>query len=249
MGALVGHLRGIVAETFGAVEPETAEVALGPAAFRRLASAARKRASDDPETDRLWCAVFDAVGCGHGTALPGSHDPAFSTRRPGVRRPLHARSAAAPRFLGVEHRRADQLVGRRFFPLDPGRTMAVFPDLWARPVANNSATWSFDTLQRELAEDPASDYSMLPVCTVPVDWSRATPVLVDPGDLVAFSADHLHASIPNRTGRARISAETRTVSAADLEAGRGAPLPDAAGPETRLQLVFSNVRTGRPLTV
>jgi Phytanoyl-CoA dioxygenase (PhyH) len=52
-------------------------------------------------------------------------------------------------------------------------------------------------------------------------------ILPAPGEVLLFSGNQLHASIPNTSGRARFSVDFRTVSVPDLMAGRGAPLVDA----------------------
>ena len=51
-------------------------------------------------------------------------------------------------------------------------------------------------------------------------------MLPAPGEILLFSGNQLHASIPNRSGRARFSVDFRTVDVGDLMAGRGAPLVD-----------------------
>jgi hypothetical protein len=48
-------------------------------------------------------------------------------------------------------------------------------------------------------------------------------VLPAPGEVLLFSGNQLHASIPNTSGRARFSVDFRTVDLPDLMAGRGAP--------------------------
>ena len=53
-------------------------------------------------------------------------------------------------------------------------------------------------------------------------------VLPAPGEVLLFSGAHVHASIPNTSGRARFSVDFRTVDVADLTAGRGAPMVDVA---------------------
>jgi hypothetical protein len=52
-------------------------------------------------------------------------------------------------------------------------------------------------------------------------------ILPAPGEVLLFSGNQLHASIPNTSGRARFSVDFRTVNVPDLMAGRGAPLVDA----------------------
>jgi hypothetical protein len=58
---------------------------------------------------------------------------------------------------------------------------------------------------------PAQDLVMLPA----------------PGEVLLFSGNQLHASIPNTSGRARFSVDFRVVNVPDLMAGRGAVLVDA----------------------
>ena len=58
------------------------------------------------------------------------------------------------------------------------------------------------------------------------------PVMLEPGDIVAFSAQHLHASQPNTSDVARFNLECRTVSVADVSAGRAAPNTDGTAPHT-----------------
>lgn len=48
------------------------------------------------------------------------------------------------------------------------------------------------------------------------------------GEVLLFSGNHLHASTPNTSGRARFSVDFRIVNVPDLLAGTGAPLVDAA---------------------
>jgi hypothetical protein len=51
-------------------------------------------------------------------------------------------------------------------------------------------------------------------------------ILPAPGEVLLFSGNQLHASIPNTSGRARYSVDFRTVDVPDLMADCGAPLAD-----------------------
>lgn len=98
--------------------------------------------------------------------------------------------------------------------------MAIFPRAWDRPVVNDSAGWDSGRARSE------PGYPELPTAREPLDWGEALPLVAPTGTLIAFSATHLHATIPNTTEEARISSETRTVDRRDLLAGRGAPNVD-----------------------
>ena len=108
------------------------------------------------------------------------------------------------------------------WPVSADRTIGIFPALWNVPVCNNSAAWSYREFTQHLKADKDTKYPMLPHCANPPLISEAVPIVIDPGDIMAFSGAHLHCSIPNRSGVARISTETRTVSAHDLLYSRSA---------------------------
>lgn len=119
------------------------------------------------------------------------------------------------------------------FPITPERTMALFPTWFERPVANDSADWDFAEVTRRLRRDGRlAGYPRLPTATEPLAREDAVPVDIEPGDLMAFSGAHLHASVPNTTDKTRFSFEIRTVNIIDASAGRGAPNVDGKAPRT-----------------
>ncbi|MFC2255044.1 hypothetical protein ACETRX_36125 [Labrys portucalensis] len=63
-----------------------------------------------------------------------------------------------------------------------------------------------------------------------VDVGAVEPVVVEPGEVIAFSSAHAHAGVPNSTDFTRISLETRTLWIEDVAAGRGAPNVDGDAP-------------------
>lgn len=133
------------------------------------------------------------------------------------------------------------------YPVAPERTLAMFPTLFDRAVANDSAGWDFRELLRRLKhEGPDPDYPLLPLATDPLDWREALPISIEPGDLLCFSGAHLHASVPNATDRTRLSWELRTANADDVAAGRGAPNVDGRPVRTTYQL-FRGLVSGERL--
>jgi len=87
--------------------------------------------------------------------------------------------------------------------------------------------------------------TLVPQPTEPVEVAELR-VAIDPGDLLCFSGAHLHGGVPNRTGLARFSIETRTVDADDVAAGRGAPNVDGAAPRVAHEW-FHRVADDTPL--
>ena len=108
------------------------------------------------------------------------------------------------------------------FPVEPGATMEIWPGYFDRPVPNSSAEWDIDALRAA-----KGSYPLLPEASRPEE--EGDPVLIEPGELLCFSAAHLHASRPNRTGRTRISIDLRTVDVSDSP---GAPNVDGRARHT-----------------
>ena len=106
-------------------------------------------------------------------------------------------------------------------PITRERTIALYPAYWSRPLANTSASWD---LQR------VREMPLVPRPCEPVNADSEVRVVIEPGDLLCFSGAHLHASVPNTSGATRFSVEVRTVSAVDVQAGRGARNVDGEAP-------------------
>jgi hypothetical protein len=106
-------------------------------------------------------------------------------------------------------------------PITRERTIALYPAYWSRPLANTSATWDLERVR---------EMPTIPTPTEPVDADSEVRIVIEPGDLLCFSGAHLHASVPNTSGATRFSVELRTVTAEDVQAGRGAPNVDGEAP-------------------
>lgn len=120
------------------------------------------------------------------------------------------------------------------FELEAERTIAFYPQYWTRPLANNTASWSFEkymAARKEVHPERRSAYASAPNPTETVDESGVLKVVIQPGDVLAFASAHLHASVPNTTEAIRYSVEMRTIHQSDLQAGRAAPNVDNAATE------------------
>ena len=127
------------------------------------------------------------------------------------------------------------------WPISQKRTLAFFPDYFRKPLPNTTATWSFAEYNAARQAAPpghAPDYPAAPTPLAPPE-SAPVPVVVAPGDLLCFSAAHLHASVPNASDLVRFSVEIRSVNPDDVSAGRGAPNADCETPKIILGLFRS----------
>lgn len=126
------------------------------------------------------------------------------------------------------------------FPIQPGNTAILYPQYWDTPVDNNARGWDW----RLMKHDPA--YPPLPTARAALPESEAVPLMLEPGDLAAFSGAHLHATRPNRTDTPRFSADTRTVDPRHMASGLGAPDIDHA-PGQYAPSWFASFATGEKL--
>lgn len=123
-----------------------------------------------------------------------------------------------------------------------------YPDYFNRPIANNTATWSYqkyvEARQLKTAE-LKPDYQSVPGLLEGPVGAPFSPQL-DPGDLLCFSAAHLHGSNLNQSKLSRFSFETRTVNLDDIQSGKAAVNVDNASTEQMLKL-FHNMVDGSAL--
>lgn len=122
-------------------------------------------------------------------------------------------------------------------PITEGRTVALYPSFFSSPIANNSADWSIQKLRKN--RELNISYPQLPTVSLD-DLSEEdkkklnddmTPIVIEPGDVLVFSGEHLHGSVLNKTGLTRFSSEVRTVDAGDLYAKIGAVNVDGKCPD------------------
>ena len=218
---LVRYVRALLQEIFETDDPPTAESRLAAGEYRRLAVRARNRVATDQALARHWRDVL---------AVVGYHPESTWLDR--------IRLRVVPSRTDIDHRRLKALPAHRdtwgsgimaqinwwlpLYALQKTRTMLLWPQAFRDPVANNSAEWDFEEVKH--AE---RGYPLLPVARAYPKWP-ATPVLIDPGDVLAFSAAHLHAGVRDASGRTRFGIDSRTVWESDRLACRGAPNVDGA---------------------
>jgi len=235
-------------------DPPTAHLRIPPEDFALKVAALQMRHRKDPEIRAAWKAVLGEAGCAldalfwdwcHLRSLPpGDGHTARATR------PLepHRDTWSSNVYAQVNW-------WLTLFPLTEGRSMALYPDYWTRPLKNSSADWDLEEMRARARKDPVaararpkkSDYPVLPRPLEPVDTASELRLAIEPDDLLCFSGAHLHASVPNRTDWARFSLELRTVWTEDVRHGRGAPNLDGAAPHVAWGW-FKAVEDGTPLS-
>lgn len=222
VGKLTRRARTILSDVFATDDPPAAENRLSAPAFRRLALEARKVIGRDETIARQWRDTLASIGY-----LP---EDTWLDR---------IRLRAVPSRDDIDHPRLQALPPHRdtwgsgiaaqvnwwlpLYPLSDTRTMLLWPAAFRHPVANDSADWSFAEFRR----GSTAEYPLLPVARESPP-APALPVSIAPGQLLAFSAAHLHGGVRDASGTTRFGIDSRTVWDPDRRAGRGAPNVDCA---------------------
>jgi hypothetical protein len=118
------------------------------------------------------------------------------------------------------------------YELRSDNAMTFFPRYWNEPVKNSSSGYNYYLWNKQhrgahvtqyLKEDPRP----LPRPTEPLDMVPEVRLICPVGGIILFSGAHLHASVPNTSGRTRFSFDFRTVHLDDVGAKHGAPNIDS----------------------
>jgi hypothetical protein len=112
----------------------------------------------------------------------------------------------------------------------PDETFVIYPDRFDRPIANSSAALDYDAWIRRVGwqsarRDPDAAY---PAALADLASEPRRPVSCGEGEIVLFSAAHLHQSLGMDGALARFSVDFRTVHLGDHARGLGAPNVDDA---------------------
>lgn len=114
------------------------------------------------------------------------------------------------------------------FDVDERQTFRFFPRYFREFIANTSDTFDYASWVRQVGfqAKKVHDLSLYPTITEKPEDEGAASFSCKAGDIVLFSAAHLHQTCDNDSGKTRFSVDFRTVHTGDLAAGMGAPAPD-----------------------
>jgi hypothetical protein len=118
-------------------------------------------------------------------------------------------------------------------------TIAFFPRYCGRAVPNSSSEYNYYKWNQEsrrlAATQIKSDSRKQPQALEPIDMDSQIRVVFKAGGIILFSGDHMHATVPNTSGRTRFSIDFRTVHLDDVLNRRGADCIDAESTGTTLR--------------
>lgn len=104
--------------------------------------------------------------------------------------------------------------------------LALFPNYFSRAVKNTSEMYDHDkwvsTYRFRAAEQVTTEARPHPKIIEEINSTSELRVVGSPGDVLIFSSQQLHGTVPNTSGVTRFSIDFRTVHIDDLRAARGA---------------------------
>ncbi len=141
----------------------------------------------------------------------------------------------APRHVVLGAPEPDQLVAPDR-DVQPGNVMAFHLRYWTSRSATARTTYNYDEWTKTSRQRvPDSGRTRAASRTQRSRRARSAAARhLPPGGVLVFSAAHMHSSVPNTTGRTRLSIDFRTVNLDDLEAVSGAPNVHSECPRTNL---------------
>jgi hypothetical protein len=135
------------------------------------------------------------------------------------------------------------------YPYEASNGIEFYLDHFNRPIANTTAEWRYEQFATARQQQSAELKPALK--SVPSLLEKPSGVVfkpvIEPGELLCFSAAHLHGSGTNNTQQSRFSYETRTVNVADILSGEKALNIDNDSSAQLLKL-FNKLSDGSPLT-
>jgi len=205
----------------------------------------------EPRLIEYWHAFYDAIGMpaeshAEDRAILRFHIP--ESARTNDRLTPHVGQVPPHRDTWGSNLYAQLNWWAPIYPLAPNRTFSIAPQYWAQPVGNT--TRGFDMRRAiRVAANPglkASVSDIVPVMTSPYPYADSVSVLIQPSEILAFSAQHLHAGQPNTSDLTRISLDTRTIHIDHVRERLGAVNIDGEAPLVALNL-FRRISDGCPL--
>jgi hypothetical protein len=236
--ALIDHAQGLIEESFGDLDPPTAQDHMDVEAYAALLSDLKPKFIHHPRSKECIQLFLTDLGC-------DLDDIYFDVPR--------MRTATAHEYLtsGIAyafhpHRdtwySAPQAQINWWLPIyevEPDNILAFHPRYWTDPIPNSSNEYNYyewnATSRKDASKMVKSDTRKQPKPLEEVELDPQIRVLTPVGGPVLFSGAQLHSSVPNTTEKTRFSIDFRTVSLSDLHEGRGAPNIDSACTGTTLR--------------
>jgi hypothetical protein len=216
----------MIADAFGSEDPQTAQYRMPVEEFAALLAELKPKFIHHPESKQRIKALLTAFGCDIDRTY-------FDVPR--------LRTSTSDDFLtsGISyafHPHRDTWYSAPFsqvnwwipiFPVVRENVMAFHPQYWGSPLRNGSRRYNYykwnQTSRLTAAQHIKSDTRDQPKPEEPVELEPQVRVVPEVGGVMLFSANQLHSTVPNTSGRTRFSIDFRTLNIDDVIARREAP--------------------------
>jgi hypothetical protein len=235
---LIQFAREMVAEAFGALDPERAQYELPVEQFAAILADLKPKFIHHPRSKECLQALLGEFGCD----LEKTY---FDVPR--------LRTSTSNNYLtsGISyafHPHRDTWYSAPFNQLNwwipvyevvPENVMAFHPRYWTQPVRNGSRRYDYyewnRTSRKTASQHIKTDTRDQPKPEEPVELDPQVRVVPEPGGVLIFSGNQLHSTVPNTSDRTRFSIDFRTVHIDDVVARREAPNIDSQCTGTTLR--------------
>ena len=228
--ALIDFAKSMLHEAFGPLNPETAQFHMDVEKYAAILADLKPRFIHHPKSKELLRGILEDLRCDLERTF-------FDVPR--------MRTSTSDNYLttGIAfafHPHRDTWYSAPFsqinywmpiYPLAPENAMAFHPQYWSRAVRNSSRDYNYAewnrTGRQSAAQQIKKDTRKQPEPKEPIDLDPQIRLLLPPGGIIVFSAAQMHSSVPNNSGRTRLSIDFRTVNLDDALERCGAPNVDS----------------------
>jgi hypothetical protein len=227
----------LAGEVFAPLDPETAQDHLPVERYAEILSALKPRFIHHERSKELVCAALVEWGCDPETTY-------FDVPR--LRTSTHGGYLTSGIAYAFHPHRdtwysAPQCQINWWLPVrdvQPDNVMAFHLRYWDAPIRNGSHDYDYEEWtqigRKSASSQIGKDTRRQPHPEEPFELDPQIRVICPVGGVIAFSAAHMHSSVPNTTDRTRLSIDFRTVNLDDLADGVGAPNMDSECTGTNL---------------
>jgi hypothetical protein len=223
--ALIEHARELIEEAFGDLDPTTAQYELPVEEFAKILADLKPRFIHHPTSKEHVKGVLTDLGA----------DPEKTYFEVPKMRTSTSDDYLTAGISYAFHPHRDTWYSAPMqqlnwwlpiYPVVPENVMAFHTPYFDEAVENGSRDFNYyrwNAKQRgDTAKHVKKDTRKQPKPEQEIELDPQIRVVPQPGEVLIFSAAHLHSTVPNTSGRTRFSIDFRTVNLDDLEARRGA---------------------------
>jgi len=228
--ALVEFARAALHEAFGSLDPETAQFHMDVEKYAAILAELKPKFIHHPESKRLLQGILRELGCDMEKTYFDVPRIRTSTSNDylttGIAYAFHPH-----RDTWYSAPMCQVNFWLPIYPLAYDNAMAFHPRYWSQGVRNGSRDYNYAewnrTSRQSAAQHVKTDTRKQPKPEEPMELDPQVRLLPPPGGIIVFSAAQMHSSVPNTSGRTRLSIDFRTVHLDDALAHRGAPNVDS----------------------